>query len=114
MYIFETNLLTENTLTVALTQVFGLGKSSALVICKKLGVCSNFKVRNMTLRQQQELVASLPQLDIKINSGLKQKVNYHCSKLIKIKSYRGLRGLKGFPVRGQRTRSNAQTSKKLQ
>merc|ERR1711862_1048866 len=113
VYLLETDLLINKTVRTALTQVFGLGKSNVLAICKKLGLCSNLEVKNITFHQQRKLAAILIQLNVKINSELKQIVNYHHSRLITSKSYRGLRKLKRFPVRGQRTRSNARTSKKV-
>lgn len=112
-YILGTDLPNNKTIAIALKQVFGLGKFCVSNICNKLGFCSNLKVKNITSQQQRKLTATLVKLNLKINSELKQITNVYHSKLIKTKTYRGLRKLKGFPVRGQRTRSNAQTSKKV-
>lgn len=67
----------------------------------------------MTEDQKLKLVRLIENSKLLINSDLKRLVNMEQKKLVNIKSYRGLRKLKGFPVRGQRTRSNARTAKKL-
>lgn len=111
-YFLDTDLSNDKTIITELTKVFGLGKSHAKNLCSKLGLCSNLTVRDLTHQQQKKLFLLLAELNIGINAELKQTINRSKSKLIKIKSYRGLRKLKGYPVRGQRTRSNAKTSQK--
>ena len=111
-YLLDTDLSNDKTILTELTKVFGLGRSHAKNLCHKLGLCSNLTVRDLTHQQQKKLFLLLAELNIGINAELKQTINRTKSKLVKIKSYRGLRKLKGYPVRGQRTRSNAKTSQK--
>ena len=112
-YLLDTDLSNNKTIITELTKVFGLGKSHAKNLCNKLGLCSNLAVRDLTPQQQKKLFLLLAELNISVNAELIQTKNRTKSKLIKIKSYRGLRKLKGYPVRGQRTRSNAKTSRKV-
>jgi len=84
-----------------------------LIFCKKLGISKNFKVFELTEEQKFNLIKLIDSSGILINSDLKRFLLNKKKKLINIKSYKGLRKLKGFPVRGQRTRSNAKTAKKI-
>lgn len=108
MYFLDTNFRESKSVLFELKQVYGIGKTRAEIICQKLGLSPNYKFINLTSGQLAKL-ASLT-ISLKLNSELKRVKNLTGSKLISIKSYRGLRRIKGFPVRGQRTRTNARTS----
>jgi small subunit ribosomal protein S13 len=112
IYLLETELLDKKPLHIALKKIFGIGKSYSNYFCKKLGFSNNFKVFEITTEQKIKLIRSIDNSKLLINSDLKRSLNLAKKKLVNIKSYRGLRRLKGFPVRGQRTRSNAKTAKK--
>lgn len=113
IYLLETELQDKKSLFIALKSIFGIGKYHSLIFCKKLGFTKNLKVFELTQKQKFNLIKVIENSNILINSDLKLLLITEQKKLINIKSYRGLRKLKGFPVRGQRTRSNAKTSKKL-
>jgi Ribosomal protein S13/S18. len=113
IYLLETELLDKKPLHIALNNIFGIGKFYSNFFCKKLGFSKNTKVFELTEDQKLKLVRLIENSKLLINSDLKRLVNMEQKKLVNIKSYRGLRKLKGFPVRGQRTRSNARTAKKL-
>lgn len=113
IYLLETNLSENKNIKSMLTKVYGINKYYSNFFCKKLGLTSNFKVSELTIEQKTQLIRLIESSNIAINSDLQQILTLQKTKLINIKSYKGLRKLKGFPVRGQRTRSNAKTSKKF-
>jgi small subunit ribosomal protein S13 len=113
IYLLETELLDKKPLHIALNSIFGIGKFYSIFFCKKLGFSKNFKVFELTEDQKLKLIRLIENSKLLINSDLKRLLNVEQKKLVNIKSYRGLRKLKGFPVRGQRTRSNAKTAKKF-
>lgn len=112
IYLLESRLPETKPVFVALKSVYGFGKYRSKVICKKLGFSQNLKVKDLSPRQISKITRLCDSLNFVLASDLKKfnLLNYH--KLVAIKSYRGLRKRKGFPVRGQRTHTNAKTSKK--
>ena len=113
IYLLETELQDNKSLYISLRYVFGIGNYNSTIICKKLGFSKNFKVSELTEEQKFNLVKLIETSKFLINSDLKLLLINKQKKLVNIKSYRGLRKLKGFPVRGQRTKSNAKTAKKI-
>nr|QYC61881.1 ribosomal protein S13 [Stephanopyxis turris] len=112
-YLLETELNQKKSVYFALKKVFGIGIISSTYFSKKLGFSVNLKIFELSLEQKLKLVRCIENSNVIINSELKRTLNNAKKILIEIKSYKGLRRLKGFPIRGQRTRSNARTSKKL-
>ena len=108
MYFLDTNFRENKTVLHELKRVYGINKSKATMICFKSGIALNCKFCDLTLEQLAKLSTSTT--NFKINADLKQGNKLIRSELIEIKSYRGLRSIKGFPVRGQRTRTNAKTA----
>lgn len=113
IYFLDTRLPEQKPLLVALTKIYGINKKTSLRICRNLGFCHNFKVKNLTQNQINELLNVMSSLNLTINNELKKIKSNEFQKLIDIKSYRGLRRLKGLPVRGQRTHTNSKSSKKI-
>lgn len=113
IYLLETELSNQKPLFIALTEIYGINKSNSINFCKKLGFSSNFKVSDLSLKQKSKLIRLINESNIIINSDLRKLKTLTNKKLINIKLYRGIRKINGFPVRGQRTRSNAKTAKKL-
>ena len=113
IYLLETELKKNKSIFFALTKIYGISHNTSEKICKKLGFSKNLKVNKLKNMQIKNIVSLANGLDIIINNDLKKSKTVKINKLISIKSYRGLRRLKKFPVRGQRTRSNANTAKKL-
>ena len=113
MYILENQLNVNKSIFLSLTEVYGLGKNTSFKICKNLGFSNNLKVKHLSKIQIKNLLTYINNSDLKINDQLKQFKILSIQNLISIKSYRGLRKIKGLPVRGQRTKTNAKTAKKL-
>ena len=95
-----------------MTKVHGIGKNTAFLICKKLGFSLNLKVKNLNQEQIVELLQLVEMLNLPLNNELKKLKSMALKKLIGIKLYRGLRRVRGLPVRGQRTHTNAKSAKK--
>ena len=112
LYLLETNLPENKSVLFALTNIYGIGKSTASLICKKLGFSINLKIKNLTPEQVTEILRIIELLDLTLNNELKKLKSLSLKKLIFIKSYRGLRRVRGLPVRGQRTHTNAKSSRK--
>ncbi|NIK74588.1 small subunit ribosomal protein S13 [Thermonema lapsum] len=95
---------------IALTYIYGIGRSSALKILEKVGVDPTKKVKDWT---DEESVAIRNEItsNYKVEGELKSEVQLNIKRLMDIGCYRGLRHRKGLPVRGQRTRTNARTRK---
>ena len=112
-YIFETELIKTKSVYFALKKIYGINKSKSFKICKNLGFALNLKVNDLSNEQIINIVTYIEQIDLKLNNDLKKFKKFCLNNLIEIKSYRGLRNLQGLPVRGQRTHTNAKTSKKI-
>ena len=113
IYLFESRLPEAKSIYFALSYVYGIGKKRSFLICKKLGFSFNMKVKNLSSGQVNQLLRLIESLNFILANDLKRSNLLINQKLVAIKSYRGLRKKKGFPVRGQRTHTNAKTSKRI-
>jgi len=95
---------------VALTYIFGIGRSRAREIIKESGVDPDTRVHKLTDEEIARLRGTIEK-NYKIEGELRTETSMNIKRLIDIGSYRGLRHRKGLPVRGQRTRTNARTRK---
>jgi small subunit ribosomal protein S13 len=95
---------------IALTYIFGLGKSSAQKILTEAGVDWNKKVQDWT-EDEASAIRSIISDNFKVEGVLKSEVQLNIKRLMDIGCYRGLRHRKGLPVRGQRTKNNSRTRK---
>jgi small subunit ribosomal protein S13 len=112
LYLLETKLSDNKSVYFAITKIYGIGNKTALLLCKKLGFSLNLKIKNLTSEQILELLKLSESLNLVLNNELKKIKSLIVEKLIVIKSYRGLRKTQGLPVRGQRTHTNAKSSRK--
>jgi small subunit ribosomal protein S13 len=112
MYIFNSRLVGSKKITNALTAIFGLGKSNSLIVIKKLGFCSNFKIKRLSKNQILNLVYTLTSLNILLANELKKIQFSNLKKALDIKLLKSFRKIQGLPVRGQRTHTNAKTARK--
>ena len=94
---------------IALTYIYGIGRSLANQILKDAGIDKNKKAGELT---NEELVAIRTEVDKYLTEGdLRREVNMNIKTKMEINSYEGTRHKKGLPVRGQRTNRNARTRK---
>ena len=95
---------------IALTYIFGIGRSSAKKILEKAGVDVNIKVQDWT-DDQAAKVREVIGNDYKVEGDLRSEIQLNIKRLMDIGCYRGIRHRIGLPVRGQSTKNNARTRK---
>ena len=95
---------------VALTYIFGIGRSSARRVLATAGVDLNRRVREWTDDELARIRERLER-ECRVEGDLRREVSMNVKRLMDISSYRGVRHRKGLPVRGQRTHTNARTRK---
>lgn len=112
VYLFESKLPDNKSVYYGLISIYGLGKSRSFLICKKVGLSLNLKIKDLSASQIHQITKVIDSSGYVLANDLKRLILMTKQRLISIKSYRGLRRRKGFPVRGQRTHTNAKTAKK--
>lgn len=95
---------------VALTYIFGIGRSRARQICEQVGIPDTLRTDALTDEQTAGMRA-LIEANWKVEGDLRRDVGMFIKRLTDVNCYRGSRHRKGLPVRGQNTRSNARTRK---
>ncbi len=95
---------------IALTYIFGIGRSAAKTILEKAGVDVNIKVQDWTDAQAAK-VREVIQENFKVEGDLRSEIQLNIKRLMDIGCYRGIRHRIGLPVRGQSTKNNARTRK---
>ncbi len=95
---------------IALTYIYGIGRSSAKTIIQKAGVAETTRVHQLS-EDELARIRKIIESDFTVEGELRSKVNLDIKRLMDIGCYRGLRHRKGLPVRGQRTKTNARTRK---
>ncbi|HAK59757.1 MAG TPA: 30S ribosomal protein S13 [Nitrospiraceae bacterium] len=95
---------------IALTYIFGIGRTLAKKILAETGIDPNVKSGKLTEDQIVKLRAILDR-DFMVEGDLRRDVSTHIKRLMDTGSYRGLRHRRGLPARGQRTKTNARTRK---
>ena len=94
---------------IALTAIYGIGRSRAVAICVAAGVEPKRKIKDLTDAEMDRLRENITRLTVE--GDLRREVQMSVKRLIDLGCYRGSRHRKGLPVRGQRTRTNARTRK---
>lgn len=95
---------------IALTYIYGIGRSAANTILEKAGVDRDIKVQDWT-DAQAAAVREVIQTNYKVEGDLRSEVQLNIKRLMDIGCYRGIRHRLGLPVRGQSTKNNARTRK---
>lgn len=95
---------------VALTYIYGIGRSSSNTILAKAGVDKNLKVREWSDEQFGNIRQVITD-EFKVEGELRSEVQLNIKRLMDIGCYRGIRHRIGLPVRGQSTKNNARTRK---
>jgi small subunit ribosomal protein S13 len=113
VYILEANIPDNKSVLFALKFIYGIGKNKSYKLCKHLGFSPNLNLKQLSKEQINRLTKTVELLNFKTSSDLKKLKAIKKNKLIRIKSYRGLRKTLGLPIRGQRTHTNAKTAKRV-
>jgi small subunit ribosomal protein S13 len=95
---------------VALTYLYGIGRSNVVQLVQKVGIKGDKRVKDLT-EEEIGKIQKILDTDFKVEGDLHIEVNENIKRLREIGSYRGLRHIKNLPSRGQRTRSNARTKR---
>lgn len=95
---------------IALTYIYGIGRTSAKEICEKTGIDPDVRVKELSAEEVAKL-RKIIENDYKVEGRLRSEVALNIKRLMDIGCYRGLRHRKGLPVNGQRTKTNARTRK---
>lgn len=95
---------------IGLTYIFGIGRKTANNILAEAGVNPDTRVKDLT---EEEVNALRKIIDAKhqVEGDLRREIALNIKRLKEIRCYRGLRHIKGLPVRGQKTKTNARTRK---
>ena len=94
---------------IALTYVFGVGRTSAQGICEKVGVEPSTKIMDLSDAKLDEVRNAVAELTVE--GDLRREVSMNIKRLMDMGSYRGIRHRRSLPLRGQRTKTNARTRK---
>ena len=96
-------------LNIALTYIYGVGRTRALQICEATGLQPDIKVRDLSEEQLDKVRGVIGNYEIE--GDLRRDVSMNIKRLLDLGCYRGIRHRRGLPVRGQRTQTNARTRK---
>jgi small subunit ribosomal protein S13 len=95
---------------IALTYIYGIGRSTAYKILQQAQINPNTRVKDLT-EQEVSHIREVLEGNHVVEGDLRREVSVNIKRLMDIGTYRGLRHRRGLPVRGQRTRTNARTRK---
>ncbi len=104
------NIPTGKRVEIALTYIFGVGRTKARRICATVGVPQERRVNELTDDEVMRIRESIDH-DHRVEGDLRREVAMNVKRLMDLGCYRGLRHRRGLPVRGQRTHTNARTRK---
>jgi small subunit ribosomal protein S13 len=93
---------------IALTYIFGIGKTTSQKILNETGIDVNTRVRDLTEDEVSKLRETIDK-QVKVEGDLRREISLNIKRLTEIGCYRGVRHRRGLPVRGQRTKTNART-----
>jgi len=111
--ILGNNLSNKKKIYIALTSIYGIGIPTSKKILRQLNIDEDLKVADLSEMNISSLRDLLETDAFKLEGDLKRLIRGNIRRLIDINSFRGRRHLKGLPVRGQRTRTNNRTSRRL-
>ena len=94
---------------IALTAIFGVGRSRARQICDAVGVKQSAKIKDLSDAEMDKIREQIAKFTVE--GDLRRENSMNIKRLMDLGCYRGVRHKKGLPVRGQRTRTNARTRK---
>ena len=95
---------------IALTYIYGIGRTSANKILEKTGINPDTRAKDLTEAEVAKLRDEI-EANYTVEGDLRRDVSLEIKRMIEINCYRGIRHRKGLPVRGQRTKTNARTRK---
>lgn len=103
------NIPNHQHVNIALTAIYGIGRTCSTNICKSAGIEMNKRIKDLSDEQVDQLRDYVAKLTTE--GDLRREISMNIKRLMDLGCYRGLRHRRGLPVRGQRTRTNARTRK---
>ncbi len=101
----------EKRIDIALRYIYGIGPGNSRDILERAQIDPALRAKNLTEQQLSQIVHSIQEGKYVIEGDLRREIGLNLKRLQAIKCYRGVRHLRGLPVRGQRTSTNARTRK---
>ncbi|MBF6133781.1 30S ribosomal protein S13 [Nocardia otitidiscaviarum] len=101
----------EKRMEIALTYIFGIGRTRAKEILEATGVSADLRSKDLSDDDLTKLRDYIESQDFKVEGDLRREVQADIRRKIEIQCYQGIRHRRGLPVRGQRTKTNARTRK---
>jgi small subunit ribosomal protein S13 len=101
----------EKRIDIALRYIYGIGPANAKIILEKAKIDPSIRAKNLDEQQMSQIVHAIQDGKYVIEGDLRRELGMNLKRLQGIKCYRGIRHLRGLPVRGQRTQTNARTRK---
>ena len=101
----------ERRVDIALRYIYGIGPTNAVEVLKRAKVEPSIRAKDLSEQQISQIVHAIQDGKYVIEGDLRREVGMNLKRLQSIKCYRGVRHLRGLPVRGQRTSTNARTRK---
>ncbi len=95
---------------IALTYIYGIGRTSSAAILKKSEISEDVRVKDLT-EGEVTRIRTVVEKEYEVEGDMRRNLSMNVKRLMDIGCYRGLRHRKGLPVRGQRTHTNARTRK---
>lgn len=95
---------------IGLTYIYGIGKQTSAKILKTTGIDENVRIKDLS-EDQVNLLRKEIDANYTVEGDLRREISLNIKRLRDIRCYRGLRHMKGLPVRGQKTKTNARTRK---
>jgi small subunit ribosomal protein S13 len=105
------NIPKEKRFVIALTYIYGIGRTTAEKICKKINIDTKLRTHQISEEKLASVRSYLEKEYPVLEGDLRRKISSNIKRLIDISCYRGIRHVKKLPVRGQRTHTNARTRK---
>ena len=95
---------------VALTYIYGIGRTTSTKILKQAGIDESLRAEKLD-EEQVSRIRGIIENDLKVEGELRSEIQMNIKRLMDLGNYRGLRHRRGLPVHGQRTKTNARTRK---
>ena len=103
------NIPVNKHVVIALTSIYGIGRSRSQDVCDAAKVVSSTKIRDLTEEEVERLRAEIGKFTVE--GDLRRDVSMNIKRLMDLGCYRGIRHRRGLPLHGQRTKTNARTRK---
>ena len=95
---------------IGLTYIFGIGRSTSKNVLESAGIDANTRIKDLTEEEVNTLRKIIDE-EYQVEGDLRREVSLNIKRLKEIRCYRGIRHVKGLPLRGQKTKTNARTRK---